>query len=230
MGYQYINGIRLYSFTGFKELINCATSTKAILIALNSDKLCYCDDKLKQIINENIGYPDGIGAVWALKRKGLNSIKLAGCELWLEIIQQYPSSSYYLIGAEQEVIDKAVEKLKKEYPSINICGYRNGFFKEGEEKSKLIKDVKEKKPNFVFVAMGSPKQEYFLYELHKEYCVPMLGLGGSFNVYSGKVKRAPQWMINLNMETLYRYFFNRIKLQRIKSDIKFLFALILNKL
>lgn len=228
--YRYVNGVKLYSFISFDELIDYAMATKSILVALNSDKLYYCDDKLKQIINQNIGYPDGIGAVWALKRKGINSVKLAGCELWLKIIQRYPNSSYYLIGAEQEVIIKVVDKLKSEYSSINIYGYKNGFFNEGEEKSDLIKDIKRKKPDFVFVAMGSPKQEYFLHELHERYTVPMVGLGGSFNVYSGKVKRAPQWMINLNIETLYRYFFNNIKLRRIMSDVKFLFALILNKL
>lgn len=226
-----INGLRVYKFDGFDDIIQCAIQSKSILVALNSDKLYYSQQKLKDIVNTNIGYCDGIGAVWALGKKGVKgAVKIAGCDLWLEIIKRFPSAGYYLIGAEEEVVNKVVEKLHVEFPGINIVGFRNGFLKSDSEKDRLLEDIREKKPDFVFVAMGSPKQEYLLEEIHRIHPIPMMGLGGSFNVYSGKVKRAPQWMINLKIETLYRYLFNKISFKRVKSDFRFLYMLVFNKL
>lgn len=226
-----LNGIRAVKFDGFDDIINAAVETCSILIALNSDKLYYSQQRLKDVINANIGYCDGVGAVWALGRKGVKgAVKIAGCDLWLEIIKRYPDSKYYLAGAEQEVIVKVVERLRSEYPSIDIVGFRNGFFKSDQEKDAMIKDICGKRPDFVFVAMGSPKQEYMLDDIHRVYPVPMMGLGGSFNVYAGKVKRAPKWMIDMKMETLYRYLFNKISFKRMKSDFCFLYMLVSGKL
>ncbi len=226
-----INGIRVYKFDGFDDIIQYTVRNKSILVALNSDKLYYSQQKLKDIVNTNIGYCDGIGAVWALGKKGVKgAVKIAGCDLWLEIIKRFPSASYYLIGAEEEVIHKVVERLSLEFPGLNIVGFRNGFLKSDSEKDRLLEDIQAKRPDFVFVAMGSPKQEYLLEEIHHVHPVPMMGLGGSFNVYSGKVKRAPQWMINLKIETLYRYLFNKISFKRVKSDFRFLYMLVFNKL
>lgn len=226
-----LNGIRAVKFGGVDDIINAAVDTRSILIALNSDKLYYSQQRLKDIINANIGYCDGVGAVWALERKGVKgAVKIAGCDLWLEIIKRYPGAKYYLVGAEQQVIDKVVEKLHVEYPEMDIVGFRNGFFKSDQEKDVLVKDICEKRPDFVFVAMGSPKQEYMLDDIHRVYPVPMMGLGGSFNVYAGKVKRAPKWMIDMRLETLYRYLFNKISFKRMKSDFCFLYMLISGKL
>lgn len=226
-----INGVKVNAFRDFDHIIDCVYERKAILIALNSDKLYYCQDNLKSIINNNIGYCDGIGAVWALKRKGIKNVKkIAGCELWLEVIKNNPYGSFYFVGAEESVIKNTIQKLKIEFPNINIVGYRNGFIKDDDERYKLIEDIVIKKPSFLFVAMGSPKQEYLLNEIHKKINIPMMGLGGSFNVYTGKVKRAPKWMLKLNLETLYRYFFASISFKRVKSDWKFLYLLLMNKI
>ena len=227
----HVNGIRIYPFSDFDELIDMAVREKSICVALNSDKLSYSDDNLKQLINTNIGYCDGVGAVWAIKRKGYKGKvnKIAGCELWLEIIKRYPEKKYYLVGAENSVITETVSKLKREYPKIDIVGYRDGYFTD-EEKPELFDNISKSCPDFVFAAMGSPKQEYFLLEMQSIIKVPMLGLGGSFNVYTGAVKRAPLWMLKLNLETPYRYLFCNIKWFRVKNDFKFLLKLALNKL
>lgn len=226
-----INGVKVNAFGDFDHIIDCVYERKAILIALNSDKLYYSQDNLKSIINNNIGYCDGIGAVWALKKKGIKNVKkIAGCELWLEVIKNNPNGSFYFVGAEESVIQNTIQKLKIEFPNINIVGYRNGFIKNDDEKYMLIEDIVIKKPSFLFVAMGSPKQEYLLNEIHEKINIPMMGLGGSFNVYTGKVKRAPKWMLKLNLETLYRYFFASISFKRVKSDWKFLYLLLMNKI
>lgn len=226
-----VNGIRIYSFENFQQIINYSQEEKKILIALNSDKLHYSDFRLKKIINSNIGYCDGIGAVWALKRKGIkNAIKIPGCELWLEFIKQNPNKLYYIIGGTGETIEMTIEKLQATYPTIRIVGYKDGFFKSTEEEKALICSIKLSKPDFVFVAMGSPKQEYLLNKIHEAYPTIMMGLGGSYDVFVGKVKRAPKWMIKLNLETFYRYIYANIKFSRIKSDFNFLFSLLTNKI
>ena len=123
-----------------------------------------------------------------------------------------------------------VEKLHVEYPEMDIVGFRNGFFKSDQEKDVLVKDICEKRPDFVFVAMGSPKQEYMLDDIHSVYPVPMMGLGGSFNVYAGKVKRAPKWIQDIKMEMIYRYIFNKVSIKRIYCDFKFFLMLVFNRL
>ncbi len=212
------------------NLIESSIPINKLLIALNSDKIQYANLELREIINNNIGYCDGIGAVWAAKRKGLkDAVKIAGCDLWLEIIKKYPKGRYYLVGASEEVIHNTVRNIRSLYPEINIVGYRNGFFESQSIELELINNIVASNPDFVFAAMGSPRQEYFLNKVHKVLPVTMMGLGGSFNVFTGAVRRAPHWMISLNLESLYRYFFAGIKFARIKSDIFFLIKLVLNK-
>ncbi len=226
-----VRGVKVYSFIGFNQIMDYAISEKKILIALNSDKLYYSDPKLRIIINSNIGYCDGIGAVWALRRKGIRqTVKIPGCELWLKFIENFPNKKFYLIGAQEDVIINTVSKLKKDFPNVNIVGFRNGYIKTKNEESELILSIQNSSPDFVFIAMGSPKQEYLLNEIYKEYPTTMMGLGGSFDVFSGSVKRAPQWMIKLNLETLFRYIFANISFSRMICDFKFLFLLILNRL
>ena len=95
-------------------------------------------------------------------------------------------------------------KLNKELDGINIVGYRDGYIKSAEERLALIHDVVEKKPNVVFVAMGSPKQELLMEEMFTQHRAVYQGLGGSFDVYTGHVERAPQWWVNHGLEWAYR--------------------------
>ena len=94
-----INEIRTFCFRTKNELIEYISDKKKILVAINAEKILNDSAELKNIINNNIGYPDGIGAVWALKKKGFKVEKIPGVELWLDIIRQYSSSkSFYFIG------------------------------------------------------------------------------------------------------------------------------------
>ncbi len=94
----------------------------------------------------------------------------------------------------------------------------------------MIDSIKTLRPELVFVAMASPKQEVLLSRLFDVHPTTMMGLGGSFDVYTQKGKRAPRWIILLNMYFIYRYFFAKVKFSKIISDFKFLFSLITNKL
>jgi UDP-N-acetyl-D-mannosaminouronate:lipid I N-acetyl-D-mannosaminouronosyltransferase len=141
----------------------------------------------------------------ALKKKGYkNTVKIPGCELWLKIIERYCSTkSFYFIGSSEDVIKQTVNKLKLDFPAINIVNYHNGYFTDFE-KQELLTDITDKKPDVVFVAMGSPKQELLMQEMLAVHPALYQGLGGSFDVYTNKVQRAPQWWIEHNFEWAYR--------------------------
>lgn len=219
------NGVQVYAFSSFDEIINFAEERKGLLVAINAEKILHATDETRIIINRNIGYSDGIGAVMALKKHGAKAVKIPGCELWLKIVERFApkGSRFYLVGSKQEVIDETVSKLKKEFPGIHIVGYRNGYLKSEEEKSALLDDIADKKPDIVFVAMGSPKQELLMEEMKERHTAIYQGLGGSFDVYTGHVERAPKWWVDHNLEFAYRLVKQPSRIKRQIFLVKFLF-------
>lgn len=202
-----VNGVKINPFTSFNELLDHVVHHKGILVAINAEKILHATPQTRDIINRNIGYCDGIGAVMALRRHGQKqAVKLPGCELWLKIIAALykDGKRFYLVGSKQEVIEATVAKLKQEFAGIDIAGYRNGYIKTEEERKALIDDIAARRPDVVFVAMGSPKQELLMEEMTERHPAIYQGLGGSFDVYVGKVRRAPQWWVRHNLEFAYR--------------------------
>ncbi len=225
-----IMGVNIYPFQSLMELTDKVVEKKP-LFSVNAEILLHDDEKFKKILNSGIGYPDGIGSVLALKKKGIKAVKLPGCELWLEIIKRYNKDlSFYFVGSTEEVINKAVAKIKEEYLDISIVGYRNGYIKTDEERTNLIKDIKEKKPDVVCIAMGFPKQEFLISDMYEIHQATYLGLGGSFDVYVGNVKRAPQWWIEHNLEFAYRLFKQPSRIKRQIPLLKFVARLALGRI
>lgn len=226
-----IDGIEICPFTSREELIDYVEQNKSILVAINAEKIINATPLTREIINNNTGYCDGVGAVWALKQKGAkNVVKIPGCELWLNIVNRYhDSKSFYLVGGKQEVIDATIAKLREQYPDINILGYRNGYLKGDDERKALIDDVASKKPDVVFVAMGSPKQELLMGEMQQRHKAIYQGLGGSFDVYTGNADRAPKWWLDHNLEFAYRFFQNPKRLKRQIPIIKLALRLFFRK-
>jgi len=211
------NGVMVYPFSSFEELLDFVKEKNKLLVAVNAEKILHATDQTRDIINRNIGYCDGIGAVMAMKKHGCKEVvKIPGCELWLKIVENLhkEGKSFYLVGSKQEVIEKTVSQLKTDYPGVNIVGYRNGYIKSDEEKSALIADIVEKKPDVVFVAMGSPKQELLMEEISQQHPAIYQGLGGSFDVYTGNVDRAPKWWVNHNLEFAYRLIKQPTRMKR----------------
>ncbi|PNQ73278.1 glycosyltransferase [Hanstruepera neustonica] len=228
---EQLNGIKTYAPNSRKELMDYAMLHKSIMIAVNAEKILHATDESRNLINRNLGYPDGIGAVWALKKKGHQSVvKIPGCELWLDIVQRfYKEKSFYLVGGKQEVIEETVEKLKEDFTGINICNFRNGYLKTEVEETDLIADILKHKPDIVFVAMGSPKQELLMEQMQKEHQAVYQGLGGSFDVYTGNVKRAPEWWVKNNLEWTYRLINQPSRIKRQIHLVKFFVNLHLNR-
>lgn len=229
---EYLKGIKTFASNSKSEFLKYILKNKQILIAVNAEKIMMSSKETKAIINRNFGYPDGIGAVWALKRKGHKKVvKIAGCELWLDIINHYyKEKTFYLVGGKQHVIEETVEKLKKEFKGINILNYRNGYVKTEQEKKDLINDIKTLKPNVVFVAMGSPKQELLMEDIQKEHQATYQGLGGSFDVYTGNVQRAPKIWIKFNLEWAYRLLNEPKRIKRQVVYLPFIIKLLFNKI
>ena len=221
------NGVKCYAFASFDEIIDFVEEKKGLLVAINAEKILHATDQTRNIINRNIGYSDGLGAVKALRKHGAEAVKIPGCELWLKIIERLykDGKSFYLVGGKQEVIDETIEKLKKEYEGINIVGFRNGYIKTDEEKQALKDDIVAKKPDVVFVAMGSPKQELLMEEMMEKHTAIYQGLGGSFDVYTGHVLRAPKWWLDHNLEFAYRLIKQPSRIKRQIFLVKFLVML-----
>lgn len=227
------NGVKCYAFGSFDEIIDYVSDKKGILVAINAEKILHATDQTRDIINRNIGYSDGIGAVMALKKHGcMDAVKIPGCELWLKIIGKLvpQGKRFYLVGSKQEVIDETVTKLNDEFQGIQIVGYRNGYIKTEEEKLALIDDIVEKKPDVVFVAMGSPKQELLMEEMLEKHEAIYQGLGGSFDVYTGHVERAPKWWVDHNLEFAYRLVKQPSRIKRQIHLVRFLALVKLGKI
>lgn len=225
-----INGFRIYGFETRKKLISHVKSHPSILIAINAEKIYAGNEELKLISQDGVGYPDGVGAVKALKMKGLrNAVRIPGSELWLDIISSLRiEDSVYLVGSTNEVIEATVAKLNQIYPSLQIAGYRNGFLNEHDIEA-LEKDILDKKPTVVFVAQGSPRQERLMRRLQASHQAIYMGLGGSFDVFTGNVKRAPRLFRENGLEWLYRLLSQPSRVKRQKVLLPFFINLHLGK-
>lgn len=227
-----LNGVEVYPFTSEDQLLSFVDAHKGILVAINAEKILHATEQTRGIINRNIGYCDGAGAQLALKQKGYTeACKVPGCELWLKIVERFHKvKTFYLVGGKPQVIAETVGKLKQEYPGIAISGYRDGYLKTEKERRKLIDDIVEKKPDVVFVAMGSPKQELLMEEMQQRHRAIYQGLGGSFDVYTGHVQRAPKWWVDHNLEFAYRLLKEPKRIKRQIHLAKYAYWLLTKKL
>ncbi|MBV7274185.1 WecB/TagA/CpsF family glycosyltransferase [Clostridiaceae bacterium UIB06] len=179
--------------------------------------------------NRSVIIPDGVGTVVASKiiRKPVKE-KIAGIEVMEEIIKkcEKEEKSIYLLGSKEEILQGCIQNLKNKYKGLNIVGSHNGYF-DLNNCQDIIKDIQQKKPYALFVAMGSPRQDNFIINnMDNLTCKIFMGVGGSFDVFSGKVNRAPKWMIKLGLEWLYRVSKEPERIKRLISIPKFLFKVI----
>lgn len=202
-----LRALKVYPFRDAESLMDYADAHPAILVAVNALKIANADARTIPVINGNIGYCDGAGAVLAARRKGVRDVcKIAGCELWLKIIRRHHADrTFYLVGASPAVHDTVIGRLRREYPDMRIVGHRDGYIASDAERRALIDDIATRRPDIVFVAMGSPKQELLMADMQRRHPGAIYqGLGGSFDVYAGAVPRAPRWWIDHNLEFAYR--------------------------
>lgn len=227
-----MKGVLIYPFKDENELISFAEKEKKVLVAINAEKVVLATDQTRAIIKDNIGYCDGAGPVRVLRRKGYDVKRMPGADLWLKIIEKLSpeGKTFYLIGGKQEIIEETVGKLQEQFPGLKILGFRNGYIKDDAERMALIHDVEEKQPDVVFCAMGSPAQELLMGEMCSKHRAIYQGLGGSFDVYTGHVKRAPKWFQDHNLEWAYRFMTNPSRIPRLINCINFFVQMELRRL
>jgi len=190
-------------------------------IAVNN----YKNEDFKKTLNkQKYQIPDGSGIVWASKRKkGKIKTRITGIDLMLKICEksQEYSSKIFLYGGKKEIVAKAKDELEKQFSNIKIVGTMNGYEKEEE----IIRKLKSTQIDIIFVGLGSPRQEEFIIK-HKDELKNIkifMPVGGSFDVISKTKKRAPQWIMKLNLEWLYRLIQEPKRIFRQIKLIKFIF-------
>ncbi len=163
--------------------------------------------EFKDIVNNaQLVCADGVGLIWAGKHYGCCiKEKVAGVELTEKIVELSAKKQWkiFFLGGAPGVAQKAKRELCKKYPDALITGTYHGFFKDDSEAEE---EIRKAAPDIIFVALGSPKQEQWYNRNAEKLDIPVgIGVGGTFDVLSGNVDRAPQWMIKSGLEWLYRF-------------------------
>lgn len=207
------------SVTNMEDLI---TNIKSKINSGDTDYICVSnvhttvtarnDEYFKTIINNSfLSVPDGMPLVWAGRKKGYKDIgRTAGPEIMETVFSNSSTKKYkhYFYGSTKETLKLMKDNLISKYPDLNIVGMKESFFRllTMEEDKELVEEINRLQPDIIWVGIGAPRQEIWMYE-HKPTINSslMIGVGGAFAVYAGIVNRAPRWMQNHGLEWLYRF-------------------------
>ncbi len=180
-------------------------------VVVNVDKLVKAsrDAELRRIINDcALVNVDGMPVVWAARLLGRPlKERVAGVDLFEGLMKRSASKGWrvFLLGAREEVVSGVKSAYELKYPGLTVAGYRNGYWRP-EDEAAVVELVKAARADLLFVAISSPKKEHFLGRYQAEMKIPFaMGVGGTFDVAVGKVKRAPVWMQNAGLEWFYRF-------------------------
>ena len=210
---------------------NLLNDKKMFIVTANPETFMKANSNLEfdKILNDKNTtiVADGIGVVKGAKLLDINiKERIPGVEIsysLLEYANEY-NKSVYLFGASKEVINLTVEKIKKLYPNVNLVGYSDGYV---SDKDLVFEEIKKLCPDITLVALGVPAQELLIGKHINDFSKGIfMGVGGTFDVISGKVKRAPKIFQTLNLEWLYRICGDKTRMKRFyDSNVKFIFEL-----
>ncbi|MFS0864975.1 WecB/TagA/CpsF family glycosyltransferase [Fredinandcohnia sp. 179-A 10B2 NHS] len=232
LGVEFIN-------TTLLQLVNTLTTRlkneeKTFIVTANPEIVMQSiqDEEYKKALDSaNMVIADGIGVVIASKiLQNPLPERVAGYDLMLKLLEVANNESYkvYLLGAEETVLAKTISNIEKQYENVQIVGSHHGFFDSNNiEISNQIKDLQ---PDLVFVALGVPRQEKWIYQNLKQMNKGIfIGVGGSFDVIAGNVKRAPEIWQKLNLEWFYRLVKQPSRWKRMLALPQFIIKVILKK-
>jgi len=210
-----------------------SSSRNHLVVTPNPEIIVACqkDQQLKEIINSSdLRVPDGISMVVVSRILG-HPLKerVTGIDLMLKIVELSSVKGYkiFLLGGDLGVAEAAAQKLRAQYPSLNIVGTHHGYFGCDEE---VVKAIKEARPHILFAGLGGGRQEKWLHRHLKKLNVSVaMGVGGSLDVISGRKKRAPRWVQNLYLEWLYRLITEPSRWKRQLALPKFLWLVFTNR-
>ncbi|WP_314059270.1 WecB/TagA/CpsF family glycosyltransferase [uncultured Vagococcus sp.] len=191
------------------DIIRLGVPTQHVVVNANKINLMYQDPQLRQIVNEcPLINADGVSVVLGHRFLGLPEIeRVTGIDLFLNLLGVAEKKGYkvYFLGATQQTLKLLLARINNELPNLKVAGHQHGYFSE-KESNNIAKSICQSGADIVFVAFSSPQKEYWI----KEYLEMMnasivIGVGGSFDVYAGVVKRAPKTVQKLGLEWLYRF-------------------------
>lgn len=201
-----ILGYGVDSFT-FDEAVEYAYSHHGQIVTINPEMISEArknKDFSEIVEHADLVVPDGIGVEIGLRILGHKVRRIPGIELGRALIVKFSdeNKTVAFVGAKPEVVESAVKMLRTDIQNLNVVYFHDGYFKDANI---IMDSLYQAKPDLVLVALGSPKQEFFIAEMKTR--LPnstFIGLGGSFDVWAGHVERAPEIYQNLGLEWLYR--------------------------
>lgn len=211
-----------------KQFLQHVVVNVAKIVNMQKDPVLAESVKACEVINI-----DGMGVVFGARFLGHDvPERVAGVDLFHELLAMSAKRDFpvFLLGATEEVVSKTVSKVKAINPNLNIAGYNDGYFWDDEEA--VVTKIRESGAKLLFVAITSPKKENFINKWQDKLGVDfVMGVGGTFDVVAGKVKRAPQWMQKAGLEWLYRVIQEpgRMWKRYLVTNSKFAYLLIKNK-
>ena len=211
---QALDLLRQFIASGEPHLV--ITADASMHVIANTDL-----EFLKIVNTAALVTPDSTGIVWASRKLGTPLVeRMPGVEMAEVLIKESAEKGYgvYFYGSAPGVAQEAAEVMRKRYPGCKIVGTWQGFLSGPEEEAALIRDIQEKRPAVLLVALGIPKQEKWIARHFDELRVPVcMGVGGTLDVYSGRVNRAPAWWQRHGLEWLYRLLKNPSKLSKVAT-------------
>ncbi len=212
-----------------KSLIDGQHVSQVVTINPEMFKEAEKNQNFSNIVKEaEMVIPDGIGVKIALQITGKKANRIPGIDFAKKLLQEAAVSGIpvAIIGSKEEVVVKAVENLQNEINGLNIVYYHNGYFKDD---ALIYDELKNKSPKLILVALGSPRQEEFIYNAKKVLNPAlMVGIGGSLDVWSGSVKRAPKIFQKLGLEWLYRTVSQPSRFKRIFPTLPLFLLKVIN--
>ena len=211
-----------------KQFLQHVVVNVAKIVNMQKDPVLAESVKACEVINI-----DGMGVVFGARFLGHDvPERVAGVDLFHELLAMSAKRDFpvFLLGATEEVVNKTAEVVKAQNPNLNIAGYNDGYFWDDEEA--VVTKIRESGAKLLFVAITSPKKENFINKWQDKLGVDfVMGVGGTFDVVAGKVKRAPQWMQKAGLEWLYRVIQepDRMWKRYLKTNTKFLMLLLTEK-
>lgn len=181
-------------------------------VVVNVDKLVKAsrDPALRRIINDcDLVNVDGMPVLWAARLLGTPlKERVAGIDLFDALMVRAAASGWrvFLLGARAAVVDAVAARYQARLPALQLAGWRDGYWQGAREEAALAAQIRASRADLLFVAIGSPQKEQFLHRHLAAMQVPFaMGVGGSFDVAAGLVKRAPRWMQRSGLEWFYRF-------------------------
>ena len=193
-----------------ENLIKESNKSCKMIFAPNVEFIMYAqkDKEFFDILKQSsLSTPDSIGVIIGAKlQKKSFPERIPGQSYFRKIIELSNEKGYsiYLLGGKPGIPEKAKENLEKIFPNVNIVGVHHGYFNENEGKE-VIEEINKLQPNVLFVALGAPRQEKWIYNHRNELKVDVAtGQGGTYDYEAGKIKRAPVWVQKIGMEWFWR--------------------------